>query len=181
MKVSGGDGVKGIIGNEGVKEMLSQGTRESCTQMLSLSKATILHGIESKTVGQDQNIPCTRENDDRENNRESNPFRKREVSVETTGWRQGKEIGDLEEFIWNRTYQALQNWFISVVVVQSPSHVRLCDPMDCSTPGLPVPPHLLEFGQVHVHCISDAVQLSHPLMPSSPSAHNLSQHQGLFQ
>ena len=74
---------------------------------MSLSKATILHGIESKTVGQDQNIHCTRENDGRENNRESNPFRKREVSIETTGWRQGKEIGDLEEFIWNRTYQAL--------------------------------------------------------------------------
>ena len=57
----------------------------------------------------------------------------------------------------------------------------LCDPIDCSTPGLPVPYHLPEFAQVHVHCISDAVQPSHPLMPSSPSALNLSQHQGLFQ
>jgi len=53
--------------------------------------------------------------------------------------------------------------------------------MDCNTPGLPVPHHLLEFAQVHVHCIGDAIQLSHPLMPSSPSALNLSQHQGLFQ
>ena len=53
--------------------------------------------------------------------------------------------------------------------------------MDCSTPGLPVPHHLLEFAQVHVHCIGDAIQLSHPLVPSSPSAFNLSQHQGLFQ
>ena len=53
--------------------------------------------------------------------------------------------------------------------------------MNCSTPGLHVPPHLLEFAQVHVHCISDAVQPSHPLMPSSPSALSLSQHQGLFQ
>ena len=41
--------------------------------------------------------------------------------------------------------------------------------------------HLPEFAQVHVHCISDAVQPSHPLTPSSPSALNLSQHQGLFQ
>ena len=46
----------------------------------------------------------------------------------------------------------------------------LCDPMDCSTPGLPVPHHLLEFAQHHVHCIGDAVQPSHPLTPSSPSA-----------
>ena len=53
--------------------------------------------------------------------------------------------------------------------------------MDCSRPGLPVPHHFLKFAQVHVHCISDANQLSQPLMPSSPSALNLSQHQGLFQ
>ena len=44
--------------------------------------------------------------------------------------------------------------------------LALCDPMDCSTPGLPVPHHLPRFAQVHVHCISDAVQPSHPLMPS---------------
>ena len=42
--------------------------------------------------------------------------------------------------------------------------------MDCSTPGLPVPHHLLEFPQVHVHCIGDAIQPSHPLMPCSPLA-----------
>ena len=57
----------------------------------------------------------------------------------------------------------------------------LCNPMDCSTPGLPVPHHLPEFVQVHVHCISDAVQPPHPLTHSSSSAFNLSQHQGLFQ
>ena len=38
----------------------------------------------------------------------------------------------------------------------------LCDPMDCSTPGLPAPQHLLEFVQVHVDCIGDPVQPSHP-------------------
>ena len=58
--------------------------------------------------------------------------------------------------------------------------LTLCDLMGCSAPGLPVPQHLLEFAQVHVHCISDAVQLSHPLTSSS-SALNLSQHQGLLQ
>ena len=54
-------------------------------------------------------------------------------------------------------------------------------PTDCSMPGLPVPHHLLKFTQVHIHCISDAIQPSHPLMPSSPSVLNLSQHQGLFR
>ena len=57
----------------------------------------------------------------------------------------------------------------------------LCDPIDCSTPGLSVPHHLPEFAHVHVHCMSDAIQPSHPLRPSFPSALNLSQHQGLFQ
>ena len=56
----------------------------------------------------------------------------------------------------------------------------LCNPMDCSTPSLPVLHHLLKFAQVHVHCINDAIQPSHLMMPSS-SALNLSQQQGLFQ
>ena len=46
---------------------------------------------------------------------------------------------------------------------------------------LPVPHHLPEFAEVHVHCVSDAIQTSHALMSSSPSAFNLYQHQGLFQ
>ena len=41
----------------------------------------------------------------------------------------------------------------------------LCDPMDCSTPGLPVHHQLLEFTQTHVHRVGDAVQPSHPLSP----------------
>ena len=45
----------------------------------------------------------------------------------------------------------------------------LCDPVDCSTPGLFVPHHLPKFAQVHTHCIGDAVQPSPPLTPSSPS------------
>ena len=56
----------------------------------------------------------------------------------------------------------------------------LCDPMNCSTPGLPVHHQLPEFTQTHVHRVSDAIQPSHP--PSSPSlAPNPSQHQSLFQ
>ena len=57
----------------------------------------------------------------------------------------------------------------------------LCNPMGCSTPGLPVLHHHPKFAQVHLHCISDAIQPAHPLTLSSPSALNLSQHQGLFQ
>ena len=57
----------------------------------------------------------------------------------------------------------------------------LCNPMDCSTPGLSVLHHLLKFAQVHVFWIGVAIRPSHPLMPSFPTALNLSQHQGLFQ
>ena len=57
----------------------------------------------------------------------------------------------------------------------------LCDPMNCSTPGLPVHHQLLESTQTHVHWVGDAIQPSHPLSSPSPPALNLSQHQGLFQ
>ena len=56
----------------------------------------------------------------------------------------------------------------------------LCDPMDCSTSGLPVHHQLPEFTQTHVHWVSDANQLSHPLSSPSPPTFSLSQHQGLF-
>ena len=57
----------------------------------------------------------------------------------------------------------------------------LCDPMNRSTPGLPVHHQLPEFTQTHVHRVSDAIQPSHPLSSPSPPAPNLSQHQSLFQ
>ena len=57
----------------------------------------------------------------------------------------------------------------------------LCDPMNRSTPGLPVHHQLLEFTQTHVHWVRDAIQPSHPLSSPSPPALNLSQYQGLFQ
>ena len=57
----------------------------------------------------------------------------------------------------------------------------LCDPMDCSTPGLPVHHQLPELAQTHVHQVGGAIQPSHPLSSPSPPAFNLSQHQGLFQ
>ena len=59
--------------------------------------------------------------------------------------------------------------------------LTLCDPMDCSTPGFPVHHQFPEPTQTHVHCLGDAIQPSHPLSSPSPTAFNLSQHQGLFQ
>ena len=58
---------------------------------------------------------------------------------------------------------------------------NLCDPVDCSTPALPVYYQLPEFTQTHVHRVSDAIQPSHPLSSPSPPALNLSQDQGLFE
>ena len=68
--------------------------------------------------------------------------------------------------------------FISSV---AQSCLTLCEPMDCSTSGLPVHHQLPEFTQTHVHQVSDAIQPSHPLLSPSPPAFNLSQQQGLFK
>ena len=61
------------------------------------------------------------------------------------------------------------------------SCLTLCDPMDCSTPGLPVLHCLPEFAQTRIHWVNDAIQPSHLLLPPSPSTLSLSQHHGLFQ
>ena len=61
------------------------------------------------------------------------------------------------------------------------SCLTLCDPMDCSMPGFPVHHQLPEIAQTHVHRVGDAIQPFHPLSSPSPSAFNLSQHQGIFQ
>ena len=61
------------------------------------------------------------------------------------------------------------------------SCLTLCDPMNHSTPGLPVHHQCLEFTETHVHWVRDAIQPSHPLSSPSPPALNLSQHQGLIK
>ena len=61
------------------------------------------------------------------------------------------------------------------------SCLTLCDPMDCSTPGLPVLHQLPEFAQTRVHQVSDAIQLFCPLLSPSLPAFSLSHRQGLFQ
>ena len=48
------------------------------------------------------------------------------------------------------------------------SVLSLCNPMDCSMPGFPVLHCLPEFAQTHVHLVDDTIQVSHPLLPSSP-------------
>ena len=84
-------------------------------------------------------------------------------------------------------YILAQSWESSLITSYScccsvaQSCPPLCDPMDCSMPGFPVLHHLPEFAQTHVHWGSDAIQPSHPLLPSPPPAFNLSQHQHLFQ
>ena len=67
------------------------------------------------------------------------------------------------------------------VVVQLVSHVQLfATPWTAAhQPSLSLT--IPQFAQIHVHCIGDSIQPSHPLMPSSPSALNLSQDQRLFQ
>ena len=57
----------------------------------------------------------------------------------------------------------------------------LCDPMNHSTPGLPVHHQLPEFTETHVHRVGDPIQPFHPLSSPSPPAPNPSQHQSLFQ
>ena len=60
------------------------------------------------------------------------------------------------------------------------SCLTLCDPMDCSMPGLPIHHQLPEFTQTHVRRVGDAIQPSHPLSSPCPPAFNLSQHWSLF-
>ena len=89
---------------------------------------------------------------------------------------------------WSLRFSLLGDFFItnstSLLVIGgggcsvAKSYPTLWDPMDCCMPGFPDCHNLLESAQVHVHWIGDAIQPSHPLLPSSP-AFNLSQHQGL--
>ena len=65
--------------------------------------------------------------------------------------------------------------------VWSFSRVQLCDPMNYSTPGLPIPHQIPGFTQTRIPQVSDAIQPSHPLSFPSPPALNPSQHQSLFQ
>ena len=93
------------------------------------------------------------------------------------------------EIVLLRKGQAFAGWYIRWIFAQtqesvwfsSLSRIRLCNRMDCSTPGLPVHHQLSELTQTHAHRVGDAIQPSHPLSSPTPPTFNLSQHQGLFQ
>ena len=82
----------------------------------------------------------------------------------------------------SRLWSAIMLQFMTV---QLSSVTQSCptfwDPMNCSTPGLPVHHQVPEFTQTHVHWVGDAIQPSYPLLSPSPPALSLSQHRGLFQ
>ena len=80
--------------------------------------------------------------------------------------------------------ERLSHFFLFILlqfssVVQS--WLTLCNPMECSTPGLPVHHQLPEFTQTHVHWVSNAIQPSHPLLSPSLPTFSVSQHQNLFK
>ena len=89
------------------------------------------------------------------------------------------------QFISLTNFEGAHFFFFSFFSVQfssvAQSCLTLCDPMNRSTPGLPVHHQLLEFTQTHDHRVSDAIQPSHPLSSPSPPAPSPSQHQSLFQ
>ena len=68
-----------------------------------------------------------------------------------------------------------RSWYCCCSAAQL--HLTICDPMDCSTPGFPILHYLPEFAHTDVHWVKDAIQPSHPLLPPSPPALNLSHHQ----
>ena len=86
------------------------------------------------------------------------------------------------ESFWPRDWthvswvSCIGRWVLSVQFSSvAQSCLTLCDPVDCSMPGFPVHCQCLELAQTHVHRISDAIQLSHPLLSPSPPAFSLSQ------
>ena len=79
------------------------------------------------------------------------------------------------QILYDLSHQEAQIYYQFSSVAQS--CLALCDPMNRSTPGLPVHHQLPEFTQTHVHQVSDAIQPSPPLLSPSPPAPNPSQHQ----
>ena len=84
--------------------------------------------------------------------------------------------GSWRSFLYSSSVYSCYLFLISSAPVQFSSVAQscptLCDPMNRSTPGLPVHHHLPEFTQTYVHRVSDAIQPSHPLSCPSPPAPN---------
>ena len=81
----------------------------------------------------------------------------------------------------NRVFRLHKNRQVILYSLVAQSCPTLCDPMDCSMPGFPVHHQLPELTQTHVHCVSDAIQPSHPPSSLSPPTFNISQHRDLYQ
>ena len=109
-----------------------------------------------------------------EKNEETEPKWKQHPVVDVTG--DGSKVWCCKEQCYIGTWNVRSIQFSSV----TQSCLTLCDPMNRSTPGLPVHHQLLEFTQTRVHWVSDVIQPSHPLSSPSPPAINHSQHQGLL-
>ena len=84
---------------------------------------------------------------------------------------------------WKRPFFFLRSQVVPLVQFSSVAQLCLtpCDPMNRSTPGLPVHHQFPESTQTHVHRVGDAIQSPHPLLSPSPLALNFSQNQGLFK
>ena len=101
----------------------------------------------------------------------------------------GSNLGLLHcrEILYQLSHQGSSNIYTTVYKIDQSAQFNCSvvsdslPPHGCSTPGFPVHHQLPELAQTHVHRVSDAIQLSHSLSSPSPSAFNLSQHQGLFQ
>ena len=102
----------------------------------------------------------------------------REEGREEMKGRKGKEEGISYPHSPHQFLNAASSVQFGSVTQSCPT---LCDPMNRSTPGLPVHHQLPEFTQAHIHRVVDAIQPSHPLLSPSPPAPNPSQHQSLFQ
>ena len=99
--------------------------------------------------------------------------------------------GQMEERKTSMEYEEFLSWIRRLCGWAAQAHTHfssvtqlcpaLCNPMNLSTPGLPVHHQLPEFTQTHVHWVGDAIQPSHPLSSPSPPARNPSHHQGHFQ
>ena len=115
------------------------------------------------------------------------------LGISELKWTGMGEFNSDDHYIYHCGQESLRRNGVGIIInkclkcssVQSSSVTQssstLCDPMNRSTPGLPVHHHLPEFTRTHVHLVSDAIQPSHPLSSPSPPAPNPSQHQSLFQ
>ena len=87
----------------------------------------------------------------------------------------------LELSVSERPHRVLLGFIFVAQLLCQLLYPTLCDLRDCIRPGFSDLHCLLEFAQIHIYSVGNAIQPSHSLLPYSPFAFNFSQHQGLFQ